>query len=334
MNKLVSLILFAGATLLFSSNTDAKVADFLKIDKFNGVNLGLWAVGDGGQNWINLHCVASSNYNNAYTDPPPVKVPPAVHMPYQFKVIDLGSPVGYFFYLDDDDTNTGNSKIQVSFDHRDIKAGTAYEGLGDNVYDVHAHDGQFKKCKNGKNSEIQMLMSNTELTKARAGQYSGNFRFRVIGGSSGTVERARKILITIDIAESVRISELNNIPLGSWSGTGDMTGDETFCIYSNNDSAAYNVTVSSNQQDGGGNFRLANGPLSSFVNYQLRFADTALGAGVSVGLLPISGTGSNTQSNCNGNNNARLIVDILEADLVSSATDNYSDTVTLLVAPE
>ncbi|MBL4680916.1 MAG: hypothetical protein JKY88_09355 [Pseudomonadales bacterium] len=334
MFRPIVLILTSILTLLNASPAEAKLKDFVKLDKFSDVNLGLWASGDGDQTWTNLHCVASSNYNNKFNDPPPIKTPPAVHMPYQFRVKDRAAPAGYYLYLDDDDTNTGSSRLQVSFEHRDIKEGTAFEGLSDNVYDAHGHDGQFNKCKNGKNSELRLVINSAELSKARAGTYTGNFQFRVRGGSSGTKVRSRQISFTIDVAESVRISGLNNIPLGSWSGVGDLTGSETFCIYSNNAAAAYNVLISSSQQDGAGNFRLANGTLTSFINYSIRFADSALGAGVAVGLLPLSGNGSNGQADCGGVSNARLIVDLAEVDLVGSSSDTYSDTITLLVAPE
>lgn len=318
--------------VLVSIEAHARLRDFVAIDRFTGRNLGTWSAGDGDRVWNNIGCVASSNYNDAFNDPPPVRTPAAIHEPYQYRIRDTAPTPGYFFYLDDDDSNVGNARMAATFEHRDIKVGTSFESLSDDVYDAHSHAGQFNSCNNGDNSEIQMTVLESTLENARAGQYRGRFRAEVMGGSSGTRVRGRNLVLTLSVAEIVRVSSLDNVTLGQWSGTGDMTGDETFCVYSNNDSAGYSVNFSSPNQSGGA-FRLVNDSGTEFVDYELEFADSVLGAGVSVGAAAIAGNGSNVAADCAGGQNARLSVTVLEGDLGGATPDSYSDTVTILVAP-
>jgi len=305
---------------------------FMNVGNITNQNLGTWAIGDGTQTLSLVHCAASSNYNNGFNDPPPVRVPPAVHAPYEFKILDRAGPAGYFLYLDNDDANTGNARIAVQFEHRDIKDTTAFETLADNVYDSHSHDGQFKKCKNGDNSEVQVTILNADLEKAKAGSYRGRFRMVGRGGSPGLVNESDNFRIDIDIAPAVRISSLDNIAFGTWSGTGGLSAEETFCVYNNTSTSAYEVTITSPNQDGSSNFFVTDGGVKS-VGYQLQFKDDVLpGGGSTVGALAIGGVGDNNDLDCGGDN-AKLTVNFLEADLSASSSAVYTDTVTLVVSP-
>ena len=255
-------------------------------------------------------------------------------MPYQLKVTDGATPPGYYMYLNNNDTNTGNARIQIFFRHRDIKEGTARQSLSDDVSDSHFHNGQLKKCRHGDNSELQMRIPNSELAKARAGRFYGKFSVVVSGGRSGTATKWKNIKFSINISQSVRISGLDNINLGTWTGRGDIVDKESFCIYSNNSSAGYNVTVSSPQQDGTGNFRLANAGQTQFIAYKLLFSDRVGGAGTVVTNTSISSNGNNSSLICGGRANAELTVKLSEINLRPARSNSYSDTITLLIAPE
>lgn len=127
---------------------------------------------------------------------------------------------------------------------------------------------------------------------------------------------------------------MDNIDLGSWPG-GDINATETFCVYSNNASAAYNVMITSQNQDGAANFSLVNSDGSASVPYALMFNDSAGGgAGATVGGSALSGTGTNNSVDCGGADNAMLTVKIAEPDLASVPADSYNDTLTLVVSPE
>lgn len=319
--------------VLYSAiEVQARLRSYVNVERFTSRNLGTWSIGDGDRVWNQVHCVASSNYNDAFSDPPPVQSPPAVHELYQFQIFDQAPTAGYYFYLDDDNTNVSNARLSASFEHRDVKVGTPFEILTDGVYSSNVHTGQFRNCGNGDNSEVQMTLLETELENARAGLYRGRFRAEAIGGSTGTRTHGRNLVMTLRVAEIVRISALDNVVLGQWGGTGNLDSDETFCVYSNNDAAGYTITFSSPNMTGG-QFRLANATSTEFVNYNLEFADSVAGAGTGVGTGSLSGAGNNTASDCNSVDNSRISVFVSSTDLSVATPDAYTDTVTMLVAP-
>ena len=320
MNRLVIFVL----SIMFWQLSEAGPTNSITMDKIVGGHLGTWSIGDGSQTWTSIHCVGSAKTKNANPG----------DLPYQMKVTDQDTPPGYYLYLDDIDTNICSARIQVSFGHRDIMEGTALETLSDDAYDSHAHNDQPNGCKQGKNSELQMTIPDSELSKARAGRFYGSYRATAIGGDTGTWTKEKAFSFTIDVSQSVRVSALDNIALGTWAGTGNVIGTESFCIYSNNSSAAYNISISSPQQDAGGLFRIANAGQTQFIGYDLTFADSVGGPGTAVTGNSISGNGNNSAPMCAGDVNAELAVNLPEGNLQPAQSDSYSDTITLLIAPE
>ncbi len=314
----------------------AGVADYLNVYNIpnSQLNFGTWAYGDGMQVQTATFCLASSNYNNGFNDPPPIRNPPAVHESYRFKIRDRSAPAGFFLYLGNDDSNTGNAKLAIELEHRDIKAGNSWETLADNVYDSHAHTGQFRGCKNGKNSQLRITITAAELAQARAGNYRGRFRATGIGGSSGTKTDSDNFNARIRVADIVRISNLSNVSLGTYGGGGDINVDESFCVYSNNNTAAYDVTITSPNQDVSDNFYLVNGDVSVSIPYTLFFKDSlAPGVGTEVAAAALPGNGDNGSVDCSGGDNAKISVRVLNLDLSPVPADAYSDTLTVLVSP-
>ncbi len=315
---------YASAALCASS-------DFVELGILQDFSFAMWASGDGDQSAAQVTCAASADTNK--TNPRPRDQ--ASRFPYDHRVSDLAPSPGYYVYLNNDTTNTGNARIAAVIRHRDVIEGTGYESLNDDIYDSHAHDGQFRNCLNGDNSELSLTINAAELEKARAGSYTGNFRAEIRGGLSGTTTDAKDFRVTIDVANLVKISSLQNIDLGSWSGTGAVDVTAPFCVYSNNASAAYNITITSPNQDASANFFLVDAGATAQIPYTLWFKDdTTPGMGVTVSDLPISGTGNNSATNCAGLDNAKLSLTISQPDLEVVPPDVYGDTLTLLVAPE
>lgn len=329
-----SKVLLAGLVWLVASAAQAGQANFVRMEQIGNQDFGLWAVGDGDQVNVRLRCASSSNYNNAFNDPPPPLVPAPAHLNYDYRVEDRAASAGYYLYLDDDPTQTGNGRIPVRFEHREVIYPTGWEQLSDAVWDTHGHPGGFKNCLSGDNSELRVTLLEADLQLARAGVYRGRFRAWIRGGTSGTKTRRRSFNVDIEIAEAVRVSSLTNVDFGTYSGTGDVSEVREFCVYSNNAGAAYNVTLSSPQQNAGA-FFVENPGATASIGYTLWFKDDVTpGKGTAVGLGAISGVGDNSAHDCGGGTNAKLTVDLLETSMQVAATDDYSDTVTLLVAPE
>jgi hypothetical protein len=315
-------------------SASARVADTMILERIGRYAFGTWAYGDGSQTLTKTFCTASSNYSNAFSDPPPVKNPPAIHEAYQFKVMDRNTPAGFFMYLNSVDTNTGNAKLAIQVEHRDIKDGNTWETLVDDVYGSHAHNGQFKRCNNGDNSQLRITILSTALEQARAGSYGGLFTGTGQGGSSGTNTSSKNFSATLNVAPIVRIDGLANVSLGTYSGGGDINVEESFCVYSNSDTAAYDVTITSPNQDISGDFFLLNGAATDLVAYTLYFKDNLTpGVGTQVLTAPIAGAGNNSANDCGGSDNAKISVNVLDGDMSVVPSDSYSDTLTVLVAP-
>jgi hypothetical protein len=315
--------------LLASFEAAAKQADYVSVGRTLNQNFGTWAIGDGSISLVMTVCIASANYDDRNP-----KAPDAAQMPYQFKVASLATPPGHILYLDGIDTNTGNATIQVQFEHQDTMQPVPYEVLTDDVYDLHAHLGQYRNCASGDNSQVRMSIPSTQLEAAKAGTYFTDFRMTAIGGSSGTATDFDDMTVRLTVANAVRVSALENLNLGLWDGMSDLVAEETFCVYSNTAGSTYDVTMSSPNQDGAGNFLLANIGATATIPYLLQFKDdTTAGGGITVATAALSGVGNSDAVDCGGIDNSKLTVTILAADLALAPTDLYSDTITIVVVP-
>lgn len=159
-----------------------------------------------------------------------------------------------------------------------------------------------------------------------------------LGSSTGSVD----VVVTTGLV--TRISGLNDINLGTWSGTGDMSGSDDLCIgrsgvglFAN---GAYRVRL-----DGDGDasdinaFTLTNG--TDLLYYDVAFND-ATGAGgtpVTGGVMLNAQTGFgfwqflNVLFGC-AVNNANIEVSIPAAELLSVPAGNYTGTLTVVLIPE
>jgi len=311
----------------------ARQANYARLTGHANYNFGTWSAGDGNQSYTMMACAASSNYRDAFPDPPPTRNPPALQLNYDYKLSANSAVAGHYLFLNGDDSLTGNTRIPVQFYHQDIKVGTDNELLADDTWDLHNHTGQFRNCGNGDNSALEIVLLQDDMEMVQAGNYRAQFTASLQGGTSGTNLSTERFRVSISVSQVVQVTGLQDMDLGSWSGSGDIAVDETFCVYSNNTTAGYNISISSTYQDAGGNFRLMNTDQSAMVPYQLSFLDAVAGTGTAVSTAALSGQGSNTSSNCAGADNAKLSILVTAADMQAVPGDAYSDTITLVVAP-
>jgi hypothetical protein len=148
----------------------------------------------------------------------------------------------------------------------------------------------------------------------------------ILGATSqGTLD------ITLTIDPLVQISALDDIALGTYTGGANMTGADDLCVYSN--TGGYDITATGN--GAGQAFELLGS--SANIPYTVEWATTA-GAGTGASLTtgtPLTGqSGAFTTPNCNGGDNAQVIVTVDSTDLAAAPADNYTGVLTLLVAPQ
>jgi hypothetical protein len=140
--------------------------------------------------------------------------------------------------------------------------------------------------------------------------------------------------ITVGVGDRVQISGLDDIALGQWSGSGNLTGDEELCVYSS--TSKYEVTISGLHASN--SFALSAGGTTT-LPYTVNWADdpgdaTYGNRGVTEGTPLTGNVGNNTHYTCGGATNATLRVYITEANLQAAVAGNYSDTLTINVSPE
>jgi hypothetical protein len=161
--------------------------------------------------------------------------------------------------------------------------------------------------------------------------------FAASQGSVGTTSTG-SIDISLTIPKLVRIFGLNDIALGSYTGTGTMTGNDTFCVHSNVTSGTYKVKATS-ANGTGTDFRVKSG--SNYIVYDVTFDDDTTEAG-STGLdhdTESAGPYSATKyanvgtATCAGSENAGAWVTFQETALQEAEAGSYTDTLTLLVTP-
>jgi spore coat protein U-like protein len=150
-------------------------------------------------------------------------------------------------------------------------------------------------------------------------------------GSLGTSSTG-DLGVTLAIADRVQISGLDDIPLGTYGGSGDLTGESLFCVYRNG-TGLYDLEASSANADGT-TFRASDG--TNQIAYAVKVdADTDASDGIPVASgEPETGLqGHDSATDCGGSDNASLQVSFAEADLQAAPTSSYNDTITVLVTP-
>ena len=142
--------------------------------------------------------------------------------------------------------------------------------------------------------------------------------------STGTTD------ISLEVTDLVQISNVSDIALGAYGGTGPLVGESEHCVFRNGGDA-YTVTLTSST----GSFTIASPTTLDTIAFTVKVDDDTDAsdqgdATYNVASGSLTGSGSTT---CGGVDNAAIEVTFAEAALlaVTSAAD-YAATVTILVA--
>lgn len=137
--------------------------------------------------------------------------------------------------------------------------------------------------------------------------------------------------ITLQVAPLVLVTNLNDIALGTYSGTGNLSNSDNFCIYHNGD-GKFNITM--NGSGTGSAYTLANG--SNLLPYTVGFTNGAAPIAPMTTLVALTGqTGANlVDSTCSGGDNVKVDITVANASLATAPAGTYTGTLTMVVAPE
>ena len=139
--------------------------------------------------------------------------------------------------------------------------------------------------------------------------------------------------ITITVPSLARISSLNDISLGSWTGSGAMNGsDNAICVWSS--TGGYSVTATGSGASSA--FTLASG--ANTVAYNVSWAQTggaATGAAVTKGVALTGQTTNATSTDCTvgASSTAGVFVSIPQANIEGKPAGSYTGTLTLVITP-
>lgn len=144
--------------------------------------------------------------------------------------------------------------------------------------------------------------------------------------SSGTTD------LTLEIADRVQITSVEDIALGAWSGSGNMVGTTQFCVYrSGGDNYAVTLTADTGAFQVDSATTLDSIAFSAKVDDDLDASDGEALTYNTQSAVALVGSSSFT---CGGADNAELQVTFAEAALQAASTANdYQATVTILVEP-
>ena len=299
-------------------------ANIVNIGSIPAFNLGAWNE-SGAITESQVFCLASENSGNG-------KI-----YPYWLKVNSLDASGTFALYRNGNPSSSTQSTLSISFKHRDLVAGTTFETLQPDDFESHAHDGGNTGCTTvGNNSELVVEISATELAAKAPGAYTGNFLLTAMGGVSANQLDSANFTVTITTqgaAAQVKISGLDDVNFGAYSGAGDLLVDERFCVHST--SSSYRLSVSAASQDNNGNFYLSGLSSAENLPVALAFVDTTGSSGtVPVLNSSVSGMGDSLSENCSGNDNATLTFALNEQSLRRVVTGDYAETFTIMIEPE
>ena len=146
--------------------------------------------------------------------------------------------------------------------------------------------------------------------------------------------------ITVEIPAIANITNVDDLDLGTWSGSGDLSAADDVCIYVNSSGGGY--TMEAHGNGAGSAFTLLRISDSATVSYTVKWGESSGLNYSSMSTILSANTPSSTltgvtmtNAGCSGGTNASFAVQISESELgskVGVSSEDFSGTLTLTVA--
>ena len=153
--------------------------------------------------------------------------------------------------------------------------------------------------------------------------------FAATQGTTGGTSTGN-LLISLNVNDEVRISNLQDINLGVFDGQNGLSGTSDACVFRNG-TGIYQITATGSGDNN--EFQLASGEntVDYTVSYNSGIAGVPLLSGTAV---PQTGGDPSSETCGTTGNNGVITVDVAAAELIGSASGGYQGTLTLTVAPQ
>lgn len=176
------------------------------------------------------------------------------------------------------------------------------------------------------NNFKKIALSTAIATSLFAGQ-----AFAADQGTLGA-DSTGKSVVSLSINDQVQITGVDDIALGAFDGTNDLTGSTEFCVYRSG-ADSYQMTVSA---EGKATLEVASVVTGDTIGFTAKVDDdndASNGAAIVHGGTSLAFTGSDALD-CDSTDNASLEVNFAAADLRTAGTAaDYTATVVILVEP-
>ncbi len=145
------------------------------------------------------------------------------------------------------------------------------------------------------------------------------------------------MVITSNIvhAQEVRLTSMNDVNFGMWSGTGDLINDDPTCVYRDNNNR-YKVTATDNSTITPNDFFLENSTNTVELPYVVKWNNSTATGGSSLQYNTIKNrkNANTSHKKCAiGGNSANMNITIKSADLDAVPAGVYSATITIMAEP-
>lgn len=145
------------------------------------------------------------------------------------------------------------------------------------------------------------------------------------GTSTGDID------IDVTVGDQIQVTALQDIT-GSHVPGADFTGSSTACVYTNNPTGNYDVTMTSSNPGAGNVFQLSDG--ATDVVYNISYNDGNSSAAMLSGQVNTTFDNADTASTtCGGTPQSSIDITVPAANLDVVGAGTYSDVVTILVSP-
>ena len=141
--------------------------------------------------------------------------------------------------------------------------------------------------------------------------------------------------VSLSIPEQFRVSGAEDMDLGSFSGSGDLSASSDVCVYSNGD-GGYQVRITDNSSGSG--FRLENDDHSAAVVMNVAWNDQPGTSGAEQAsdgaAMPMSSANGSSSDCSNGGKNANISVNVSGSEMSVAPAGSYQSTLTIMVEPD
>lgn len=142
-----------------------------------------------------------------------------------------------------------------------------------------------------------------------------------------------QVAINVSVPAKVSISQIADVTLDSWSGTGDLESEQNVCVWSS--TGTYTIAMSTTEGKKG--FGML-GPAGKELQYSVLWNSGSgyqqVVSGQTYAGLPANSSSINCNKGDDGVNRPLLKVAVAEKDLNSAKAGQYSDVLQILIATQ